>query len=606
MQAVILAAGMGKRLKELTRNNTKCMIEVNGITLIERALRILDHKNFSRIIIVVGFQGEKLVEFINKLCIKTKIIYVNNDIYYKTNNIYSLLLTKDFLINEDTLLLESDLIFEESVIDAILYDPRETLVLVDKFESWMDGTCMELDDNDAIKEFVPGRYLNFAEKENYYKTVNIYKFSRDFSSNVYIPFLEAYLKAMGMNEYYESVIKLISLLEKDVIRAKRLTGQMWYEIDDAQDLDSASSLFADTEEMRYGMITSRYGGYWRYPKMMDFCYLVNPYFPTPKLLEEIKSNFKELVTGYPSGMRVNAMLAAKNFGVGLNHIVIGNGAAELIKELMYIFRGKRLGIILPTFEEYNHRFEGEIVAFSSKYDDFSYTVFDLMEFYENKSVDALVLINPDNPSGNYICKSDLLDLIKWCERKSIKLIVDESFVDFADEYGEAEVTLIEEQILEKFKGLIVVKSISKSYGIPGLRLGILVSSDEEMISELKKSVSIWNINSFGEFFLQILGKYEKEYIKSLGLIRSARADFILQLRKIDYLKVFPSQANYVMCEVLHGIKSKDVVVKLLHYNILLKDLSSKVGNGKQYLRLAVRTKEENEFLISCLQKIVRQ
>lgn len=603
MQAVILAAGMGKRLKELTRNNTKCMVEVNGVTLIERALKILDHKNFSQIIIVVGFQSEKLVDFISTLHIKTKILFVNNDVYCKTNNIYSLLLTKDFLVNEDTLLLESDLIFEESVIDAILDDPRETLALVDKYESWMDGTCMELDENDVIKEFVPGKYLNYAEKDNYYKTVNIYKFSKDFSSNVYIPFLEAYLKAMGMNEYYESVIKLIAMLEKDVIRAKRLTGQMWYEIDDAQDLDSASALFADTEEIRYELLTSRYGGYWRYPKMMDFCYLVNPYFPTPRLIEEIKSNFKELLMGYPSGMRVNAMLAAKNFDVDMKHIVIGNGAAELIKELMHIFKGKRLGIIFPTFEEYNHRFEGEIVAFSSSRDDFSYTVQDLMEFYEGKSLDGLVLINPDNPSGNYICKSDILNLIEWCERRSIKLIVDESFVDFADACEESKVTLIEEQILERFRNLIVVKSISKSYGIPGLRLGILVSRDEEMISILKKSVSIWNINSFGEFFLQILGKYEKEYIKSLGLIKSARADLIQQLGKIDYLKVFPSQANYVMCEVLHGIKSKEIAAKLLRHNILVKDLSSKIGNGKQYLRLAVKTKEENDCLLNCLKTL---
>lgn len=175
-------------------------------------------------------------------------------------------------------------------------------------------------------------------------------------------------------------------------------------------------------------------------------------------------------------MRVNVMLAAKNFDVDLKHIVIGNGAAELIKELMHIFRGKRLGIIFPTFEEYNHRFEGEIVAFTSNCNDFSYTIQDLMEFYEEKPVDGLVLINPDNPSGNYICRSDILNLIEWCERRSIKLIVDESFVDFADACETSKVTLIEERILEKFPNLIVVKSISKSYGIPGLRLGILFTN----------------------------------------------------------------------------------------------------------------------------------
>ena len=302
MQAVILAAGMGKRLKELTQNNAKCMVQVNGITLIERALRILDRKHLSRIVVVVGFESRKLTDFILSLQIDTPVVFVNNDVYDKTNNIYSLLLAKEYLTREDTLLLESDIIFEENVIDVLLQDKRESLALVDKFASWMDGTCMELDEDDAIREFIPGKYLKFEEKEHYYKTVNIYKFSSTFSANVYIPFLEAYFKAMGVNEYYESVIKLIAMLERSGIRAKRLTGQVWYEIDDAQDLDIASTLFADSTEKKYDAIASRYGGYWRYPALLDFCYLVNPYFPTEKMKEEIKSNFDTLLSQYPSGM----------------------------------------------------------------------------------------------------------------------------------------------------------------------------------------------------------------------------------------------------------------------------------------------------------------
>ena len=247
MQGLILAAGMGKRLKELTNNNTKCMVKVNGVTMIERALRILDKKHLSKIIIVVGYKGDNLIQYIKTLNIATPICYINNPIYNKTNNIYSLALAKEYLCNEDTLLLESDLVFEESVIDALLDDKRETLALVDKFESWMDGTCMKLDENDCIADFIPGKYLKFSEKENYYKTVNIYKFSAGFSKNTYVPFLSAYEKAMGENEYYESVIKLIALLETKEIRAKRLNGQIWYEIDNIQDLNIAESLFAENE-----------------------------------------------------------------------------------------------------------------------------------------------------------------------------------------------------------------------------------------------------------------------------------------------------------------------------------------------------------------------
>ena len=355
MQAIILAAGMGTRLKKLTSNNTKCMVKVNGVTLIERALSILDRKSLSRIVLVVGYQAQNLIEFVKTLNIKTPVIFIENNIYDKTNNIYSLTLAKGYACEEDTLLLESDLIFEEALIDALLDDKRETLALVDKFENWMDGTCTILDDNDCIVDFVAGKYLDFANKDEYYKTVNIYKFSSHFSRNTYFPFLEAYAGAMGNNEYYESVIKLIAMLETKEIRAKRLTGQKWYEIDDAQDLDIAESIFANNISEQYDAIAGRYGGYWRYPKLLDFCYLVNPYFPPKKMVEEIKSNFTELMSQYPSGLRVNSLLAAKNFGLEQEHIVVGNGAAELIKSLMENSGFKRVGFIRPTFEEYPNR-----------------------------------------------------------------------------------------------------------------------------------------------------------------------------------------------------------------------------------------------------------
>ena len=598
MQAVILAAGMGKRLKELTQNNAKCMVKVNGVSLIERTLYILDKKQLSKIVVVVGFEKNKLVDYISNLHIRTPVVFVENQVYEKTNNIYSLLLAKECLSKEDTILLESDIIFEESVIDILLNDSRQTLALVDKFASWMDGTCMELDEDDSIKEFIPGKYLRFEEKEEYYKTVNIYKFSKDFSANIYIPFLEAYIKAMGVNEYYESVIKLIAMLEKSNIRAKRLTGQIWYEIDDAQDLDIASTLFADAGVTKYNAIASRYGGYWRYPGLLDFCYLVNPYFPPKKMIEEIKSNFEPLLSQYPSGMNVNAMLAAHNFNIKQEHIVIGNGAAELIKSLIELFSG-RLGIITPTFEEYHHRFTGEVVEFTSLKEDFSYNVQDIIDFYEKNRIEQLILINPDNPSGNYITEKEIIRLIEWCRHKNIKLVIDESFIDFADDNENLEITYISENILSMYYQLFIVKSISKSYGVPGIRLGIVASSNEYIISEIKKKVAIWNINSFAEFFMQILVKYRKDYMKSLVKIRQVREDFIKNINQYSFITAFPSQANYLLCE-LHGYSGTKITTELLEANILVKNITEKINNGKEYLRIAVRMREENNVLLKYL------
>ena len=293
MQLVILAAGMGKRLKTLTEHNTKCMIKVNGITLIERMLCQLDNKNLSKIIIVVGYKSKELIEFIKTLKIKTPIIYLKNNIYYKTNNIYSLALAKKYLEKEDTLLFESDLIFEDSVIDELLNDKYDTLALVDKYESWMDGTCLKLDENNYIESFISNKNFKNEDVKKYYKTVNIYKFSKHFSKTHYVPFLEAYCKALGNNEYYEQVLKVIAMLDNPEIKAKKLNGQLWYEIDDIQDLDIASSIFTNSKKEKLSVLKNRYGGYWRYPKLLDFCYLVNPYFPSQRLINEIKSNLNE-------------------------------------------------------------------------------------------------------------------------------------------------------------------------------------------------------------------------------------------------------------------------------------------------------------------------
>ena len=442
MQAIILAAGMGKRLKELTQNNTKCMVKVNGVSLIDRMLHQIQKQNVDRIVIVVGYEREKLKEYIATLGITTPITYIDNPIYDKTNNIYSLSLASDYLCEDDTLLFESDLIFEDSVLDSLVRDPRPTLALVDKYESWMDGTCVKLDEDDNIEAFVPGRKFKFDEIKDYYKTVNIYKFSRDFSKTHYVPFLDAYQKALGENEYYEQVLRVITMLDDPVIKAKRLTGQKWYEIDDIQDLDIATSIFTPDEDEKVALLQGRYGGYWRYPKLLDFCYLVNPYFPPQKLVDEIKANFDTLLRDYPSGMRVNSLLAAKNFGVHQENILVGNGAAELIKSLMEKIDGKT-GFVRPTFDEYPHRYDRtESVDFTPNNRDYSYTADDLMNYFGDKGIENLVMVNPDNPSGNYITKKDLLRLIDWCVEKKINLILDESFADFSDEENN---TLIDQE-----------------------------------------------------------------------------------------------------------------------------------------------------------------
>ena len=517
MQAIILAAGMGRRLGELTNNNTKCMLEVNGTRLINRALDALAEVGIDRVVLVVGYKAENVREWVGQSYKGMEIVYVENSVYDKTNNIYSLYLAKDYLLADDTLLLESDLIYEPRVLRRIVDDAYPNLALVDKYESWMDGTVVTLDKERRIVDFYSRKQFCYADIDTYYKTVNIYKFSKEFSATHYVPFLEAYCHALGNNEYYEQVLKVITLLDDSPLRALPLDGEKWYEIDDIQDLDIASSIFARSDAERYRAIASRFGGYWRYPRLLDFCYLVNPYFPPQQMVDEIKASFDTLLREYPSGMRVNSLLAAKYFGVAQQHIVVGNGAAELIKLYMENHAG-RMGVAFPTFEEYPNRAAKEdIVAYLPESDTMQYSAADIKRFYADKAIDTLLIINPDNPSGNYIPYNDLLDLIAWTKERGIGFVVDESFVDFVDVEGEF--SLLDDALLAANPHLCVVKSISKSYGVPGFRLGILASGNTELIARMKREVAIWNINSFGEFYMQIYEKYHKDYLHACELFR---------------------------------------------------------------------------------------
>ena len=602
MQAIILAAGMGRRLGELTKNNTKCMLEVNGVRLIDRYLRQLSKYSLDRIVIVVGYEGQKLIDYIHANYSDINIEFVNNPIYDKTNNIYSLALAKDYLCADDTILMESDLIVEDGIIDKLLNHTDKDLALVAKYEQWMDGTMVRIDDNRRILQFIPKAGFRYEEADDYYKTVNIYKFSREFSSKQYIPFLEAYCKVMGNNEYYEQVLSVLTLLQNTTLRALPIGNEKWYEIDDVQDLDIASTLFSE-DKNRFQLYHKRYGGFWRFPKLLDFCYLVNPFFPNKRMRDEIRNNFDTLLESYPSGMGVNSLLAGKYFGIKQDYVVVGNGAAELIKVVMEEHTNGRVGVIFPTFDEYPNRLKQEqIVQFIPTDSNFGYTADDLMEYYNDKQLSLLMLVNPDNPSGHFMPKADVLRLAAWCDKKDIKLLVDESFVDFTEEYEKN--SLLHNDILASNRNLMVMKSISKSYGVPGLRLGVFASSDTELIHKIKKEVSIWNINSFGEFYMQIYGKYENDYRKACRKFCEVREKFYEDLKQIDFLRVIPSQANYFLCEVTNKYTSAELCELLIEKDIVISNCGKKKHmDGRNLVRLAVRDEADNARLVEVLKSL---
>lgn len=598
MQVLILAAGMGKRLADLTSNATKCMIEVDGVTLIDRALSAVTEFDISRIVMVIGYEGESLRSYLGNEYNGVPIVYVENEVYDQTNNIYSLYLAKELFSEDDTLLLESDLIFDNSVIKRVLEDESLTnKVVVDKYQSWMDGTVVEINENNEVDRFISKNEFKFEDVANYYKTVNIYRFSKEFITKHYVPFLTAYCQSVGKNEYYENVLRVLAFLDNTKLNACILgESEKWYEIDDKQDLHNAETLFSD-DIKKYQF---RYGGFWRFPFLRDFCYLVNPYFPPKRMVDEFKAYFELLLHDYPSTGSVQSLLAGKMFDCASENIIVGNGAAEIINVLMSSFGEDIIGIITPTFHEYVARTpENRIKSFTPSNSDFSYNIDDLKLFSEN--IDVLLLINPDNPSGNFIPKKDIITLLDYLKLKGKKLIVDESFVDFTTENDEN--SIIEKSIIDKYENLIIIKSISKSYGVPGIRLGIAVSSNMPLLSKVRDRLPVWNINSYGEFFLQIYGKYSSEYKSACRKIANERDRFYDELCKIDIIRPIYSQANYFLCEVSGISATKLTRIMMKKYNILLKDCTGKTSfEDKEFIRIAVRDVEDNNYLIESLRK----
>jgi histidinol-phosphate/aromatic aminotransferase/cobyric acid decarboxylase-like protein/choline kinase len=593
---LILAAGMGSRLGKYTENNTKCMVEVGGVPLIGRALDILKGCGISKVVIVVGYEADNLMSYVNGVKgIEPEFIF-NKD-YDRTNNIYSLYLARDALLRDDTILLESDVIFDSVIIERLV-GSKGDLAVVDKYAYWMDGTTVTIDERGIITEFVDKKDMSPGMFGEYYKTVNIYKLTKSFSRKYFVPEMESYIEKEGRGVYYELALKVLSHSPSSRLKAMRISeGERWYEIDDPKDLDVARTMFPDGDAL--DSHTKRYGGFWRFPYLLDFCYLVNPYFPPKFMIKEMASMTERLVTSYPSGMGVQCLNAGVLFGIDREKILVGNGAAELINGLE-AHVGRTVGVCVPTFDEYIRCFRGseikEIHVSETGYLMNEKTLTDALDV-----VDTLVIISPNNPCGDILEYEAVIRILDRARELGKRVIFDESFIDFAV----TPYTLMDQKVLDRYPGLAVVKSISKSYGVPGVRLGVLATSDAALLDDMRKRMSVWNINSFGEFFLQIAGKYADRYRKGCELLRKERRRFMKRLSGIPGLTVFPSQANYLFCG-FEGTTAPEVTEMLLReHGILIKDLTGKPGiDDDRRIRIAVRDTKDNDRLADALSEIL--
>ena len=547
MQAMILAAGVGKRLGKYTRNGTKCMVEVAGRTLVERAFSALINAGIQKIILVVGHKADLLRGFIDRRYPALDVEYIENPDYESTNNIYSLWLARHKLLEDHTLLLESDVIFHDDVISRLLESNAQDMAVVSRFEMWMDGTVATLDGDDDISRIIDKSDFEWESSGEYYKTVNIYKFSREFSRNFYLPFLEAYVRSFGHNQYYEQVLTILAKTSASRIKALKIEAAIWYEIDDLHELSIAETIFAD-DTGRYDALTEQNGGYWRYPDVVDFREPVLPGYPPENMIKELEKIFPVLLTRRPSDWSTQDLLAANFLGIDPDSVVAAPGFNALLSSI-------------PNHES--------------------------AEIRKRAAVHLEELLS-EGVSSEFI-------------------VVDESGLELLS--GKNTETFLQDEILGLYKNLVVVKRISDYHGVRGLNLAVAASGNRKLISEIRATLLNSQRCSFTEYWLQIAPKYRQQYSISCQRFQETWRELKEMLQNIPGVFAEASGARHlkIKLHLVEPTSSLEISTSILsHFNLLVETSQDPERLSRDVcIRVACRSATENRRLTVALGSMLR-
>ncbi len=599
MQAVILAAGLGNRLKPLTLQTPKCLIEVNGTPILFNSLDLLQSSGVERVVIVTGHLGSLVKSRVGDSWKGMPIVYVDNPDYAKTNNIYSLWLARDYF-DRDSVLMECDLYFDKALVERLMSADAENVALVDQFRPYMDGTVVSVDKRGMIDRMILAKdqdeTFNYSDK---FKTVNIYRFSKKFLSEAFLPSLELYVRTLKRDQYYELILTVLVYMGHDALRAVSMSGVRWMEVDDFSDLQRAEILFLDKKQL-YARVNHIHGGYWRY-SFQDHAYLYNLHFPPHELFNELSLNQKTLLGQYPSAQKDLVELLSPWAEIPADRLAIGNGASELIALIKkYVVR--KIGIPYPTFNEYETGLEPDrIHPIDCMKKDHSIDPDRYVRSVIKGGCNVALLINPNNPTSVFTPPDRVRSILEGLKDLDMFLL-DESFIDFVS--PDAENSLAGE--LGRYPNLVILKSLSKNLGTPGLRLGYIASANTKIITEIRRHIPIWNINSMAEYFLEILTKYRAEFRESCRQVMKDRDHFYQCLLSIPELEPVKPSANFVFAGLKEGLLSWDLKKRLfMDAGILIKDCSNKTGLGSgSSVRLAVRTKPESDRFTKALMETI--
>lgn len=344
-------------------------------------------------------------------------------------------------------------------------------------------------------------------------------------------------------------------------------------------------------------------GYERAKEITDFCFIANPYYPTPEMLQDLQVNLPNLIKSYPSSNpETSQRHLAAVLGVPPEHLIIGNGATELIV-LINTTLIDRIGVPIPTFGEYLEKLKDQRDAEVYPLDPeqhYELRLSDYLVWLRKRTLRSLLVINPGNPTGQLIPLDEMMEFMQQARDFEL-VIVDESFIDFA---GDSIPSLL--PAASRFSNLLIVRSMSKHCGVPGLRLGYCYTGNLYLLNRLRRFIPTWNLNTLAQYFLSQLPATDAAYHQARKRLIGDVRWLYGALREISGIDVYPTGANFVLFKIKGGQTAADLQGRLLRdHRMYVRDCSNKAGMDQFHIRVASQGREKDARLVDALRALVR-
>jgi histidinol-phosphate/aromatic aminotransferase/cobyric acid decarboxylase-like protein len=594
LEAVILAAGYARRMRPLSDRCHKALLPMSGTTILGRIMDGLDGIGVHKVTVVTGYRADDIEGFLRTSYPDVDLRLVHNPRYRDTNNIVSLSLAFESLaFDADVLLIECDLLFDRTLLTRIVGRPGQNVALVDRFRTGMDGTVVAIRDGfitDVYPTDTQGADFSYSEK---FKTLNVYRFDREFCTKILGPLLHTYANFIDPSCYYELVLGMLTNLAAHRIRAEVVSGERWAEVDDPNDLAVASFQFEP--ERRSEILSRAFGGHWNFD-LLDFSLMRNAHFPTGAMLAAMRQALPELIASYGSSQPVLNEKLGYFLRCEPERLQVLHGASQAFPILGRVFKGSSITIPTATFGEFPRHFPDAV-----PYPDAPGVDWEALKRSAN-DFDIVVVVNPNTSTGTTLSTADVHALAR--ATPNTLFWVDESFLAFSGQ--PSIVSMLQEEPLDN---VLVLVSLSKCLGAPGLRLGYVYSLRRALIEAIGEELPVWNLSAPAEYLLELLLKFGPDYETSLEMTAHDRESMRAELMALPSVAdVPPSGGNFLLVQ-LRGDEPRladDVRTWLLErHRIEVKDVSGRFPDRAPRLRIAVRTSDENSRLVSALQELPR-